>query len=140
MGFDDKIKTLRTLVDLFVTDKKDAKRFDDLTKRARKCGELRNIVAHTPFRQSATSDGVEFFPISASSKLEFIDMDWSIDDFLREIKIINQIDNDLRSIEKRMSIQRMAQALMDVPENKGTATPLGGLFGLGAAAMDEQTP
>ncbi|MBZ9922226.1 hypothetical protein LB579_31600, partial [Mesorhizobium sp. BR1-1-7] len=60
MGFDDKIKTLRTLVDLFVTDKKDAKRFDDLTKRARKCGEHRNIVAHTPFRQSATSDGVEF--------------------------------------------------------------------------------
>ncbi|PWK65895.1 hypothetical protein [Aminobacter sp. AP02] len=144
MGFDDKIKTLRTLVDLFITDKVEAKRFDDLAKRARKCGELRNIVAHTPFRQSSTSDGAEFFPISASSKLEFPDMDWSIDDFLMQIDSINQIDNDLRSLEKRMSLQRIAEALMQVPDANDArgerAAAVGGLFGLGSALLKDNDP
>jgi hypothetical protein len=139
MGFDDKVKTLRTLVNLFISDRAEAKKFDDLAKRARRYGEIRNIVAHTPFRQSKTSDGVEFFPVSASSKFEFPEMDWSIDDFLKHIDSINQIDNDLRSIERRMSLQRIAEALMPVhgpsePQQSG----LGALFGLGAALLEEK--
>jgi hypothetical protein len=139
MGFDNKVKTLRTLVHLFVFDQAEAKKFDELAKRARKYGEIRNIVAHTPFHHSTSSDGVEFFPLSASSKVEFPDMDWSIDDFLKHIDNINQIDNDLRAIERRMSLQRIAEALVRVP---GPAEPqpsgLGGLFGLGAALLEEE--
>ncbi|RWQ66671.1 hypothetical protein [Mesorhizobium sp.] len=142
MGFDDKIKTLRALVDSLIANREEAKKFDTLAKRARTCGELRNIVAHTPFRSSPTSDGVEFFPVSASSKFAFPDMDWSIDDFLKHIDNIEQVDNDLRSIEIRISIQRIAEALIGSRSaadlEKGTTSPLGGLFGLGAAFLDEK--
>jgi hypothetical protein len=130
MGFDDKIKTLRSLVAFFIVNKNEAKRFDDLAKRARKYGELRNIIVHSPFRRSTKSDGVEFFAISATRKLEFPDMDWSIEDFLNRIDDINAIDNELRAVDRQMSIQRIAEALMQAPKNeKG----LGALFGLGAA-------
>lgn len=134
MGFDDKIKTLRALVAMFIANKEVAARFDDLAKNARKYGEIRNVVAHTPFRQSPISDGVEFFRVSATSKLEFPDMDWSIDDFLTHIDTINQIDNDLRSIESGMSLQRVAEALMRMPDK---TAGLGGLFGLGASVAGD---
>jgi hypothetical protein len=132
MSFDEKIKTLRTLVNFYIVDKTLAKAFDEVAKRARKCGEQRNIVAHTPFMASSVSDGVQFFPISASSKLEMPDMDWSIDDFLDHIDNINKIDNDLRSIEKRMPLQRIAEALLRGADAKSSepdmAPPIGGLF------------
>ena len=141
MGFDDKIKTLRTLVDLFIHTGAEKKRFDELAKSARKCGETRNIVAHTPFRKSSKSDGVEFFPISATSKLTFPDMDWSVDEFLKQIDNIQAIDNGLRAIDRQMSFQRVAEALMQTSE-AGKPGPmkgaLGGLFGLGASLLQEE--
>jgi hypothetical protein len=115
---------------------------NEVAKRARKCGEQRNIVAHTPFMASSVSDGVQFFPISASSKLEMPDMDWSIDDFLDHIDNINKIDNDLRSIEKRMPLQRIAEALLRGADAKSSepdmTPPIGGLFKLGANILDDQ--
>ncbi|MBX5175328.1 hypothetical protein HJB77_03330 [Rhizobium lentis] len=132
MSFNDKIKTLRTLVDHFILDKQKAAEFDELAKRAQKFGELRNVVAHTAFRGSEKSDGVEFFTMEANSKLKFPETDWSIDDFLKHIDAINGIDNGLRSIESRMSFQRVAKALMERP--KGS---FGGLFGLGAQILEE---
>lgn len=135
MGFDDKIRTLRALVDAFIVGE-EAARFDALAKRARNCGELRNIVAHTPFRASEKSDGVELFRVSASSKLQFPDMDWSIDDFLEHIDSISEVDNGLRSIESRMAIQRVAEALINpnltAEAASGELSVVGGLFGLGA--------
>lgn len=133
MSFDDKLKTLRALVAEFIHDRKEAKAFDDLAKRAKSCGESRNIIAHTPFRRSPQSDGVEFFATSANSTFKYIDMDWTVDEFLRQIDNINQIDNALRSIGSRMSIQRIAEALLR-PTHLKSASPMGGLFGLGAAA------
>ncbi|WP_210235797.1 MULTISPECIES: hypothetical protein [unclassified Mesorhizobium] len=38
----------------------------------------------------------------ASSKFEYLDMDWSVEDFLKHIDNINQVDNDLRSIESHV--------------------------------------
>ncbi|PDT50467.1 hypothetical protein CO661_02290 [Sinorhizobium fredii] len=134
MSFDDKIKTLRTLVDRFVTDKTQAKNFDELAKRARNFGATRNVVAHTPFRRSSKSDGVEFFPLSASSTLEYPEMDWPIDEFLRQIDAITETDNALRSLESRMSLQRVAHALLRGPGPKGA---FGGLFGLGELLSKE---
>lgn len=132
MSFDDKIKTLRTLVNTFILNQSHAKDFDDLAKRARKIGETRNVVAHTPFRRSAQSDGVEFFAFSASSTLKFIEMDWPIDEFLRQVLLINEIDNELRSIDSKMAMQRVAQALINGPGRNGTlaSDQMGGLFGL----------
>ncbi|MER9674496.1 hypothetical protein [Mesorhizobium sp. M0208] len=143
MGFDEKIKTLRALVDFFIVGKEQAQKFDALATRARKCGELRNRIAHTPFRQSPKSDGVEFFLVSAAKKLEFPAMDLSIEDFLAHIDDINQIDNDLRSLENKTSLQRVAEALMTATGAKDsvtdTASIFGGLFGLGSAFLDEET-
>ncbi|WP_113132749.1 hypothetical protein [Rhizobiales bacterium] len=133
MSFDDKLKTLRALVAEFIHDRTEAKAFDDLAKRAKRCGESRNIIAHTPFRRSPQSDGVEFFATSANSTFKYIDMDWTVDEFLRQIDNINEIDNALRSIGSRMSIQRIAEALLR-PTHLKSASPMGGLFGLGAAA------
>ncbi|MBY5338523.1 hypothetical protein HFO99_32260 [Rhizobium leguminosarum] len=133
MTFNDKIKTLRTLVHYFITDEQKAAEFDELARRAKKFGEMRNIVAHTAFRGSSKSDGVEFFTMEASSKLRFPETDWSIDEFLKHIDTINAIDDGLRSIESRMSLQRVARALMEKP--KGA---LGGLFGLGAQFTEEE--
>ncbi|MCF6127328.1 hypothetical protein EN904_16355 [Mesorhizobium sp. M7A.F.Ca.CA.001.07.2.1] len=131
MGFDEKIKTLRTLVDHFISDRSLAAKFDELAKQARKCGELRNIVAHTPFRASSVSDGVEFFRVSANSKLEWPATDWSTGTLLSHIDNINKIDNELRLIEGRMQLQRIAEALMREPDGKGSAPTGGGLLGLG---------
>ncbi|THK34668.1 hypothetical protein EHS39_28815 [Ensifer sp. MPMI2T] len=137
MSFDDKIKTLRALVDAFIHDKEQVRAFDDLAKRARKCGETRNIVAHTPFRRSPNSDGVEFFATSANAKFKYLEMDWPIDEFLRQIENINEIDNGLRSIGTRMSIQRIAQALLEGPApNQASEKAFGGLFGLGKLLED----
>ncbi|MBX5012692.1 hypothetical protein HJB67_22405 [Rhizobium lentis] len=131
MAFDDKIKTFRSLVDLFLSDRGEAKRFDELARRARSYGEKRNVVAHTPFRASPKSDGVEFLAISATSTLKFPDVDWSIDEFLRQIDDINTIDNALRSIKSKMSLERIARALARPDSSK----KLGGLFGLGAELL-----
>ena len=133
MSFDDKIKTLRTLVDIFVSNETEAKKFDELARKAKKIGETRNIVAHTPFRRSSKSDGVQFFAYSATSTLKFLEMDWSVDEFLRQIDNINQTDNELRSIESRMAIQRVADALLrrQSPEYSSESMPLASLFGLG---------
>jgi predicted O-linked N-acetylglucosamine transferase (SPINDLY family) len=128
MSFDDKIKTLRTLVNLFIHDKNKADSFDELALRAKKCAEDRNIVAHTAFRRSFETDGVQFFALSANSKLKFPDIDWSIDVFLKHIDTINEIDNGLRSLENRMSLQSITEALMRSPK---TPIAVAGLFGLG---------
>ncbi|MER8473195.1 hypothetical protein NKH23_28060 [Mesorhizobium sp. M1328] len=150
MAFDEKIKTLRTLVDLFIFDRVLAKKFDKLAIQARECGVLRNIVAHTSFRASSVSDGVQFFAMSANSKLKVPDMDWSIDIFLSHIAHINQIDNELRLIESQMPLQRIAEALMREPDAKsstrqsdptlGGLFPLAGLFGLGTNFLNEEEP
>jgi hypothetical protein len=141
MSFNDKIKTLRSLVNFYVVEKDLADKFDELARQALTCGEIRNIVAHSPFRASSASDGVEFFPITATSKLKMPDMDWPIDDFLKHIGNINKLDNDLRSIEERMPFQRIAEALLggnDAKSSKLEMGPLSGLFGLGASLLDEQ--
>jgi hypothetical protein len=133
MSFDAKIKTLRTLVNMFVTDSAVAAQFDKNAKRARKCGETRNVIAHTPFRASPDSDGVQFFPVSAASKFEQPKMDWPIETFLSQIDEVNDLDNELRGIEKRMSMQRIAAALMkasDQADDNMSLSGLGGLFGL----------
>jgi hypothetical protein len=127
MGFDEKIKTLRVLVDLYVQDPEDKKSFDKLAVQARQFAEQRNILAHTPFRRSPVTDGVEFFVVAASKKLQFPDLDWSVDDFITKIEGINTLDNELRSIEKKMSLQRIAEAL--TADIQQTPTK-GGLFGL----------
>ncbi|MGR9055501.1 hypothetical protein ACU8NH_06235 [Rhizobium leguminosarum] len=134
MPFDNKIKTLRTLVSLFIYDKGKAASFDELARRAKKCSEDRNIVAHTAFRASLKTDGVEFFALSANSTLKFPDIDWSIDTFLEHIDTINKIDNGLRTLENTKSMQSIAKALMKSPN---APIAVGGLFGLGSHLLDE---
>ncbi|MFK0273329.1 hypothetical protein ACIQUG_06625 [Ensifer sp. NPDC090286] len=135
MSFDDKLKTLRALVAEYIHDKEEARAFDDLAKRAKRCGESRNIIAHTPFRRSEQSDGVEFFATSANSTFKYIDMDWTIDEFLQQIDNINEIDNSLRSVGTRMSIQRIAEALLK-PSKLNPPSNMGGLFGLAQRQVD----
>lgn len=132
MGFNDKIFTLRTLVNTFLFDKKLAKAFDQAARQAKASSEWRNIIAHTAFRSSETTDGVEFFQIKASGELKFPDLDWSIDRFIEEIDVIDSTDRKLRAIEMQMPMQRIAEALMNSPgEGQATLPPtLGGLFGL----------
>lgn len=131
MSFDDKIKTLRTLVNTFSRDKALANEFDKVAKRAQKCGETRNVVAHTPFRRSPASNGVEFFAVSASSTFKMPDMDWPIDEFLRQIDNISEIDERLRSIESKMSRQRLAEAIAQAHTPEGDSeAQFGSLFGL----------
>jgi hypothetical protein len=111
MEFDDKILALRALVDRYISDETEARRFDDLAKRASEFGTLKSRVVHTPFRPSPTSDGVQFFLMISGSKLKRPDMDWSIDDFLTHIANIHQTDSDLRAIDNRMTL-RIAEALI----------------------------
>jgi hypothetical protein len=115
MAIGDKIKTLRTLVDLYIFPSERAEEFSKHALRALKFGEIRNVMAHTAFRQSSKSDGVEFFTMEANSKLKHPGINWSIDNFLRHIGKINQLDNRLRSIESRMSVKRVAKALIEKP-------------------------
>ncbi len=113
ISFDDKIKSLRALVNLVVVDPVLAKNFDDLCKKAQTYGATRNIVAHTPFRASPITDGVEFFAIEAKSKLRVPEMDWSVEDFMSRIESIREIDNDIRAIESRI-LQNFAAALSEL--------------------------
>lgn len=139
MGFDDKLKSLRALISAFVYDEAKRKRFDKLATDARKIGEIRNVVAHSPFRGSEQSDGVEFFAWSATKELRNLEMDWSVDRFLTEIDGINHLDNEMRSIESQMTMQRIAEALTrNETPRKGSTLPgtFGGLFLAGKALMD----
>jgi len=133
MAYDDKIKTLRSLVDVYVGDESLKKSFDKLAVKARRFGEYRNIIAHTPFRHSSKSDGVEFLRVTATSKIDFPEMDWSVAEFVNRIDDMNTLDNDLRAIEQRMSLQRIAYALANDPSPPTAIdrSVLGGLFGLG---------
>jgi hypothetical protein len=133
MGFDDKIKTLRTLVAVYLPENAEKTAFDKLAVRARKMGEHRNIIAHTPFRGSTNSDGVEFLRVTATSKLEFPEMDWSIDEFIQNIDEINSIDGAFRRFEQGRPISAVADALL---ANK--APQFGALFNLGAEALHQQ--
>lgn len=133
MTLNDKINALRALVDFYVFDKEKAATFDRWALRARKLSEYRNMVAHTPFRASPTSDGVEFFTVEAKKQLKFPTVDWSVDDFLGKIDDINATDNNLRSIKDNMSLQRIAKLLMEKPPQN----VFGGLFGLGAKFRSE---
>jgi hypothetical protein len=132
MGFDEKVKTLRTLVNLFVYDSKLAKRFDEAAKQAQKSSILRNVIAHNVFRRSEKTGGVEFFMVKASNKFEVPELDWSIEQFFEQIGLIEQTDRELRLIEEQMPFQRIAMALiksMEASETSASAT-LGGLYGL----------
>ena len=131
MTFDDKIKTIRTLVDVYLPENSDKQEFDQLALRARKMGQHRNVIAHTPFRGSPKSDGVEFLRVTATSKLEFPEMDWSVDKFIECIDEINQIDNAMRRFEEGKPISAVAAALMS---NK--APQFGALFQAGASIVD----
>lgn len=129
MSLNEKINTLRSLVNFYVFDKAKAEEFDKWALSARKISEARNIVAHTAFRASSNTDGVEFFTIEAKKHLKVVETHWTIDEFLALIDEINMIDNNLRSIKSRMSLQKIAKALMDSPPRGA----LGGLFALGEA-------
>lgn len=133
MSFDDKIKTLRTLVDVYLPENAEKIAFDKLAIKARKTGEHRNIIAHTPFRGSLKSDGVEFLRVTATSKLEFPEMDWSIAEFVQHIDEINQIDNAIRRFEEGRPINAVAAALMS-----NTPPVFGGLFQAGASLANQE--
>ncbi len=144
MGYDDKLKSLRTLIDWFIYDPVERKRFDTMATEARKLGQTRNVIAHSPFRRSEQTDGVEFFAWSATKELRNLEMDWSIDAFLKAIDHINTLDNDIRSIQSKLSMMRIAEALTqnETPREGSTwatSNSLGGLFGLGAT-LDEPEP
>lgn len=134
MSLNDKINALRSLVNYYVTDKAKADEFDKWAVRARKISEARNIVAHTAFRASPKTDGVEFFTIEAKKHLKFAETDWTVEEFLARIDEINTVDNNLRSLKSRMSLQRIADALMRSPPRGA----FGGLFGLGAALTSDE--
>ncbi|MBB5041898.1 hypothetical protein [Shinella fusca] len=137
MSFDDKLKTLRALVSRFTISESKAKEFDELVKRARKCGEIRNTIAHSPFRRSEKTDGVEVFVVSANSSLKFIEMDWSVDRFLGQIDEINTIDNELRAIEKTVAMHRIGEALLNLGERESAdGEQVGGLLTLGKLIME----
>ena len=112
MAFNEKIKTMRTLAKDNIFDISLVDEIDKLAKHANIYGETRNIVAHTPFRSSKISDGVEFFAVKAINKLEFPEIDWSIDDFLGWIDKINKADNRLRELEAAILSQRMNRAII----------------------------
>lgn len=132
MQFDDKIKTLKSLVDFFVFDRNQAKTFSSLANRCREFGVTRNVVAHTPFVASDTSDGVKFLVVTATSTLKMPEIDWSIDETLQQIDGILTLDRALRAIEKQMSLQRIAKALIESGSQDSGGAKLGGLFGLGS--------
>ncbi len=132
MQFDDKIKTLKSLVDFFVYDRIQATTFCSLANRCRDFGATRNVVAHTPFVASDISDGVKFLVVSATSTLTMPEMDWSIDETLSQIDGILKLDMALRTIEQQMSLQRIAKALIESADQDFARSKLGGLFGLGS--------
>lgn len=135
ISLNDKINTLRALVNFYIIDKTEADEFDKWALKARKISETRNMVAHTAFRASQRSNGVEFFTVEAKKHLKFTDTDWDVDYFLARIDEINEVDNKLRSIKSRMSLQKIAIALMKSP----TPVNFGGLFGVGSKLISEDT-
>ena len=131
MSFYDKVKALKSLVNFFIADKIQAKEFEAAASKAHQIGEERNIIAHTPFGGSKTSDGVVFFETRATKELELKDLDWSIDEFIAKIENIRQVDNRLRQIEQSISLLRIAEALTKFPQSS-----LGELFGLFTSFTD----
>lgn len=139
--FADKIYIMKCLVAM-AFDKADRESHVSLLNRAKNCSEDRNMVAHSLFGPSPTSDGVEFFVVQARSELRFPTEDWSVNDVFSRVEDVRKIDNDLRRLAKEIPVRRIAQALAKKPEGllTGQVGPLGRLFGLGASILDEGDP
>src|SRR5687768_8041355 len=65
MGAIEKVRAVRTIVNLAVRPNEDKQWLDGLLKRAQNTAEQRNLVAHTPFGASTKSDGIEFYAVEA---------------------------------------------------------------------------
>jgi hypothetical protein len=120
---DDKVKTLRTLINRYVFEAQERDRLDKICLGVRKYVEHRNVIAHSAFRPSETSDGVEFFAWTANKELKSITMDWPVKQFHDAVDAINKLDNDLRSMESAASIIALARALQ-----KRQASDIASLF------------
>lgn len=138
ISFADKIKSLKCLVSIAYKEAERMKHIS-LLNRAIKCGETRNIVAHTPFMASKKTDGIEFYLIKANKELEFPEMDWSVDEVFSHVDEVREVDNELRELVIENHTHRIAQALLNRPSKNAPAQigPLGALFGLGASIIED---
>lgn len=109
MGAIEKVRAVRTVVNLAVRSDEDRKWLDAMLKRAEKAAEQRNIVAHTPFGASSESDGIGFYAVEAKSKFRVPSIDWSIP-YCDE-----QID-ELRTIADALDSSRATEALLAARE------------------------
>jgi hypothetical protein len=137
MQFSDKVRTFRTLVDMYIWPREEKKKYDDLAKQMLSLADDRNMIAHTVFKPSQISDGVDFLLVRAAKKLEFPDMDWPVAKFAQVIQNMENVQASLQGVKSQMAFSAIAKALL---ERNPAPGGLAGLFALGASLDDLPAP
>lgn len=101
LPFGNKIKVLRTLANIAMSDKSEIQKADKFLIGLATLSNDRNMPAHVAFGADETGDGVVFLVTKASGKLRIPEVKWSVSDFK------SRAHNLLDAIPKIKKIERM---------------------------------
>jgi hypothetical protein len=91
--FHSKINVLGCLLDLSDLAKENKDKYAKVMGQMRGYSGERNVIAHSVFFKSDTSNGVEFITADARGKLKFPEYDWSIAKFEEAIQNLDRSCN-----------------------------------------------
>jgi hypothetical protein len=111
MGMIEKVRAVRTIVNIAVHLPAERQRLNDLLKRAQAAAEERNVIAHVPFGDSQTSDGVRFYTVDAKGTFRASSLDWSIATSDMKIDELRQVENGLSSVESKAAFEDARRAI-----------------------------
>jgi hypothetical protein len=130
IGFTNKTYVLSALCSVSQLDYREQKECRLLLQAIRNFSGNRNIVAHDVFIDYERTDGVEFLLVRAKGKIDFPDMQWSVDHFeklflsLMDFQhAINKLETKLRHA-KRPDANALAALLASIP-SEPTEEPIG---------------
>jgi hypothetical protein len=116
VNFYAKCHILSCLINLEGFSKEDTKKMLATIEALQRLSPDRNMVAHTAFFTSdKTKNAVVFFHPKAKGKAQFPKVTWTLPEFKKRYKRLNELTKELEELTKRLSYSRLAKALLKSP-------------------------
>jgi hypothetical protein len=98
----DKLNLLRTIVDVSDIPKGMREHFAKGLKELTDYSPVRNMMAHDPFEPNPNGDGVIFSAVKAKGKFDLPPIEWNIQKFQDEQKIVAEYAKDLIRLRDKL--------------------------------------
>lgn len=108
MEFAAKVQSARALNSVYDRDG----HFNGLNKRLMDHAKDRNLIAHSPFGPSRSSNGVTFMNFKANAKLEGVHDDWSVERMMKAYGELRDTATQLTAFAQRVEAYREALRLV----------------------------